>query len=324
MRTGEKKLNLDSWIEGAVNKIGGEVKNGRVIMALSGGVDSSVVCALLSRAVKGRFFPFFVDHGLVRAKDIERINSVFIKKLGVPVTILDESDRFLKRLEGVSDPERKRKIIGNEFIKVFVEAAGKIKNATHLAQGTILPDIEESAQNPKGKAKVKSHHNVGGLPEKLDLKLLEPLKDLYKDQVREVGMKLGLPEELIKQHPFPGPGLAVRIMGPVDRKKTAILNKSDAILDQELKRSGLYYSMWQAFCVFLPVKTVGVTEGERTYDNVIALRCVNSEDAMTASWTNIPNETLRRISKRIVKEVEGVNRVVMDITDKPPGTIEWE
>ncbi len=320
----EKDWDLGDWIDDAVDKIKEEVKGGKVIMALSGGVDSSVVCALLSRALKEQFYPFFVDHGLMRKKDIERINKVFLDKLDIAVTILNERERFFKKLKGVSDPEDKRKIIGNEFIKVFVKAAEKIKGATHLAQGTIFPDIIESAGTGNGSAKIKSHHNVGGLPEKLDLKLLEPLKELYKDEVRNIGIKMGLPEELIKQHPFPGPGLGVRIMGPVDSKKAKILNKADAILEQELKENSLYYGLWQAFCVFLPVKTVGVMGDARTYENVIALRCVKSTDAMTASWADLPHGALERVSTRIVNEVEGINRVVLDITNKPPGTIEWE
>ncbi len=320
----EKDWSLADWISLTTQEIKKEVEGGKVVMALSGGVDSSVVCALLSRAVKDDFFPFFVDHGLMRKKDTERIKEVFIKKMGIPVTILDTSERFFEKLQEVSDPEKKRKIIGNEFIKAFVKATEKIRGATHLAQGTIFPDIIESAGSGDGAAKIKSHHNVGGLPEKLDLKLLEPLKELYKDEVREIGRELGLPEELIKQHPFPGPGLGVRILGPVDRVKAGILKKADAILDEELKEQGLYYGLWQGFCVFLPVKTVGVMGDSRTYENVIAIRCVNSTDAMTASWADLPHAALERISTRIVNEVEGVNRVVLDITNKPPGTIEWE
>ncbi len=321
----EKDWNLGDWIDDTVEDIKRRVGDGKVIMALSGGVDSSVVCVLLSRALENnRFFPFFVDHGLMRQKDIERIKRVFIEGLSIPVTILDEKKRFFRKLKGVSDPEKKRKIIGNEFIKAFLRASGKIKGATHLAQGTIFPDIIESAKSGSSAAKIKSHHNVGGLPDKLKLKLLEPLKELYKDEVREIGIKIGLPQELIKQHPFPGPGLGVRIMGPVDSRKAEILNKADAVLDQELKENGLYYDMWQAFCVFLPVRTVGVMGDARTYENVVALRCVNSVDAMTASWSDIPHKVLERISTRIVNEVEGINRVVFDVTNKPPGTIEWE
>jgi len=320
----KKDWNLVSWIDEEINQIEREVGSGRVIMALSGGVDSSVAAVMIRKAIGDRFHPVYVDHGLMRFKDGRRIRDILIKKMGLKVKTVECGERFLAKLKGVRDPEKKRKIIGNEFVKVFTEEAESMKGITHLAQGTLYPDIIESAGDGTGASKIKSHHNVGGLPEKLHLKLLEPLKLLYKDEVRKIGEKLGLPQDIIKEHPFPGPGLAVRIMGAVNSKRADILRKADNIVDQELKNAGLYYNLWQAFCVFLPVKTVGVMGDARTYENVIALRFVDSDDAMTANWSKIPYEILSRISTRIVNEVKGVNRVVYDITNKPPGTIEWQ
>ncbi|MGM0568392.1 MAG: glutamine-hydrolyzing GMP synthase [Elusimicrobiota bacterium] len=316
--------SLGNWIDDTIKDIREKAGEGNVIMALSGGVDSSVASILVSRAVGERFFPIFVDHGLMRRKDIRRIKKVFIEDMDMDVKMMDCRRQFFEKLKGVSDPEEKRKIIGREFINSFTEGVKKIKGITHLAQGTIFPDVIESAASGNGAAKIKSHHNVGGLPQTLGLELIEPLKLLYKDEVREIGIKLGLPKELIRQHPFPGPGLAVRILGPVSSRKAEILRKADEILDEELKKQGVYYNLWQAFCVLLPVRTVGVMGDARTYDNAIALRCVKSVDAMTASWAELEYKLLGRISTRIVNSVEGVNRVVYDITNKPPGTIEWE
>ncbi|MBA7680395.1 GMP synthase [glutamine-hydrolyzing] [subsurface metagenome] len=319
-----KDWNLGEWIEIKVREIKKDVGRGKVIMALSGGVDSSVAAILIQRAIGDRFYPVFVEHGLTRWKDRKRIDDILIKKMGLHVRIADAEERFLRHLKGVRDPERKRKIIGREFINVFMNEAKKIPGITHLAQGTLYPDVIESAGAGAGAAKIKSHHNVGGLPSSLKLKLIEPLRLLFKDEVRVVGRKLGIPEEIICQHPFPGPGLAVRIIGAVNKKRINILRRADVIVEEELKKSGIYYDLWQAFPVFLPVKTVGVMGDMRTHENVIALRLVESKDAMTANWAKVSHRVLSEISTRIVNEIHGVNRVVYDLTNKPPGTIEWE
>ncbi len=316
--------NLSEWIDDKIDEIRSEVKNRKVIMALSGGVDSSVASVLIQKAIGENFYPIFVEHGLTRWKDSKRIKNVLMKKMGINVRIVDASGKFMSELKGVRDPEEKRKIIGREFINVFHEEADKLEGITHLAQGTLYPDVIESAKDGESPARIKSHHNVGGLPEVLNLKLLEPFKALYKDEVREIGLKLGVPEEIVKQHPFPGPGLAVRTAGEVTEERVEILRKSDEIVDEELKKAGVYYNLWQAFPVFLPVKSVGVMGDKRTYEYTLAIRCVESKEAMTASWARIPYGVLGRISTRVVNEVEGINRVVYDITNKPPGTIEWE
>lgn len=320
----KKDWSLKNWIDNKIDEIREEVGKGKVVMALSGGVDSSVTSVLVQKAVNDRFHPIFVDHGMMRYKDEKRIRDILMKKMGLKVSIINKQDKFLTELKGITDPEEKRKIIGKEFIDTFTNEARKIKGATHLAQGTIYPDVIESAKTGTGASKIKSHHNVGGLPEKLELKLLEPLNLLYKDEVREIGKRLGLPKEIIKQHPFPGPGLGIRIMGEVTKDRAEMLRKAGEILDKELKKAGIYYDLWQAFCVFVPVRTVGVMGDMRTYENLIAIRCVQSKDAMTANWADIPYPVMGKISTRIVNEVDGINRVVYDVTNKPPGTIEWE
>lgn len=316
--------NLTEWIENTIKEINRDVGKGKVLMALSGGVDSSVAAVLIQRAIGKRFYPVFVDHGLIREKDTERIENILIGKMGLSVKIVNKKDRFLRRLKGVKDPEKKRKIIGREFIKVFTEEAEKIQGITHLAQGTLYPDVVESAKVGAGSSKIKTHHNVGALPKRLKFKLLEPLRFLFKDEVRKVGKSLGIPREIIRQHPFPGPGLGVRILGVINKRKIDILSKADAIMEEEMKNAGVYYHLWQSFPVLLPVRTVGVMGDKRTYENVIALRCVESKDAMTANWARIPYSVLAGISTRLVNEIRGVNRVVYDLTNKPPGTIEWE
>ncbi len=316
----KKDWNLKKWIDYEIDEIRKEVGRGKVIMALSGGVDSSIASVLIKEAAGEHFYPIFVEHGLTRLKDKKRIREILIKKMGLKVKIVDCEERFLKALKGVKEPEKKRKIIGREFVKVFIEEADKISGISHLAQGTLYPDVIESAKS----SVIKTHHNVGGLPESLKLKLIEPFRLLYKDEVRIIGKQLGVPDEIINQHPFPGPGLAVRIIGTINKKKINIVRTADVIIEEELKKSGIYYKLWQAFAVFLPVKTVGVMGDMRTYENVIALRLVESKDAMTANWAKISHQVLSRISTRIVNEIKGINRVVYDITNKPPGTIEWE
>ncbi len=302
--------------------------DGKVILGLSGGVDSSVVAMLLYKAVPDKLIPIFVDTGLLRKNEGQEVVKQF-ENLGIKIHYVDASDRFFKALEGIEDPEEKRKIIGHTFIDVFYEEAMKLKqkhgDIQYLAQGTLYPDVIESkVAERKAGAKIKTHHNVGGLPEKLPFKIIEPLRYLFKDEVRALGKELGLPESIIYRHPFPGPGLAVRIIGAVTREAVSILQKADAIFIEELKKWDLYNKVWQAFAVLLPVKTVGVMGDYRTYENVIALRAVTSEDGMTADWAKLPHEFLNHVAKRIVNEVRGVNRVVYDITSKPPATIEWE
>jgi len=302
--------------------------DGKVILGLSGGVDSSVVAMLLHKAVPDKLIPIFVDTGLLRKNEGQEVVKQF-ENLGIKIYCVDASDRFFKALEGIEDPEEKRKIIGHTFIDVFYEEAMKLKqqhgDIQYLAQGTLYPDVIESkVAERKASAKIKTHHNVGGLPEKLPFKIIEPLRYLFKDEVRALGKELGLPESIIYRHPFPGPGLAVRIIGAVTREAVSILQEADAIFIEELKKWDLYNKVWQAFAVLLPVKTVGVMGDYRTYENVIALRAVTSEDGMTADWAKLPHEFLNHVAKRIVNEVRGVNRVVYDITSKPPATIEWE
>ena len=302
-------------------RLGGE---GRVVLGLSGGVDSSVVAALIHKAIGDRLTCVFVNHGLLRKNEAESVQEIFGRNFKMNLKYIDASDRFLDKLAGVADPERKRKIIGKEFIDVFAEAAAEI-DAPFLGQGTIYPDILESIPldgNPAGV--IKSHHNVGGLPPDLKFKLVEPVERLFKDEVRVVGRLLGLPAELLNRHPFPGPSLGVRHLGPIDRKTLQILREADAIVTEELRASGWYDKTWQTFAIFVPVKTVGMKNHQRTYDYVIAIRSINSVDAVTAEVVRLPWELLFKMSDRIIREVEGVNRVVYDITHKPPGTIEWE
>ncbi|MBI4802672.1 MAG: glutamine-hydrolyzing GMP synthase [Elusimicrobia bacterium] len=313
-----------SFLEETVSGIKTQVGAGSVICALSGGVDSSVAAALAHRAIGGRLHCIFVDTGLLRSGDRERMTEVFKKKFHFNLKIADASKLFLSRLKGVTSPERKRKIIGHTFIEVFEREAKKIKGAAFLAQGTLYPDVIESVSVKGPSAVIKSHHNVGGLPRKMGLALVEPLRFLFKDEVRELGRRLAIPEEILMQHPFPGPGLAIRVLGDATEERLAVLRKADLIMREEIKNAGCYGGIWQAFCVLLPIKTVGVMGDERSYENVIALRCVESVDGMTADWSKLPYALMRDISSRIVGEVKGVNRVVYDITSKPPATIEWE
>lgn len=318
------------WIMGdyakeAVEKIRAEVGDEEVILGLSGGVDSSVTAALIHRAIGQRLTCVFVDNGLLRKNEREQVRETFEKNMGLKLIVVDAIDRFMNALAGVSDPEQKRKIIGREFVNVFQEEAAKIKNAKWLAQGTIYPDVIESAGAKTKKAKViKSHHNVGGLPDTLHLKLLEPLRSLFKDEVRELGIALGLPAEMVYRHPFPGPGLGVRILGEVKREYAALLREADAIFIEELRKADLYDKVSQAFVVFLPVKSVGVMGDGRTYEWVVSLRSVETSDFMTAKWSELPYDLLGRVSNRIINEVRGINRVVYDVSGKPPATIEWE
>ena len=316
---------MESFIESSIRSIRATVGKERVILGLSGGVDSSVAAALIHRAIGAQLNCIFVDNGLLRKNEAAGVQKLFGDNFKMNLTTVDASERFLAKLAGVDEPEHKRKIIGGEFIAVFADAARKIGDAKFLAQGTTYPDVIESVSiNGNPSAVIKSHHNVGGLPPDLKFKLLEPLSHLFKDEVREVGRRLGLPESVVMRQPFPGPGLGVRHLGPVRKETLDILREADAIMVEEIKNAGLYYKMWQAFAIFLPVRTVGVMGDLRTYEYVIALRAVESMDGMTADWVNLPHELLQTISSRIINEVRGVNRVVYDVTSKPPGTIEWE
>ena len=322
---------MPNYIEEAVEKIRAQVGNDEVILGLSGGVDSSVAAALIHRAIGDQLTCVFVDHGLLRLNEAENVMQMFAQNLGVNVIHVDASADFMAKLAGVTDPEQKRKIIGAEFVEVFQREAGKRANARWLAQGTIYPDVIESAGAKTKKAHaIKSHHNVGGLPETLNLKLLEPLRDLFKDEVRELGVALGLPHDMVYRHPFPGPGLGVRILGEVRRDYADLLRRADAIFIEELRQTrdengvSWYDRTSQAFAVFLPVKSVGVMGDGRTYDYVVALRAVITSDFMTAHWAELPYSLLGRVSNRIINEVRGINRVVYDVSGKPPATIEWE
>jgi len=320
-----REWTMPHYIDEAVAHICAQVGGEEVILGLSGGVDSSVAAALLHRAIGDQLTCVFVDNGLLRLGEAGQVMETFAGHLGVRVEHVDASSEFLKHLAGVSDPEEKRKIIGREFVHVFQAEAGKMPNAKWLAQGTIYPDVIESAGARTGKAHtIKSHHNVGGLPETLHLKLLEPLRDLFKDEVRELGVALGLPPAMVYRHPFPGPGLGVRILGEVKKEYADLLRLADAIFIEELRTSGWYGKTSQAFVVFMPVKSVGVMGDGRTYEWVVALRAVQTQDFMTARWAELPHELLARVSNRIINEVRGINRVVYDISGKPPATIEWE
>ena len=316
--------NMASFIESTVENAREQVGEAEVVAALSGGVDSSVMVALLHRAIGDQLHPVFVNNGLLRKNEAHQVIETF-RGLGIELHYVDASHRFLSQLKGVSDPERKRKIIGEEFIRVFEEAAAQISAVRYLAQGTLYPDVIESVSFTGGpSAKIKSHHNVGGLPEKMNLELIEPLRELFKDEVRDLGTRLGLPDDVVWRHPFPGPGLAVRILGEVTPERVLTLQEADAIAIDEIRKAGLYGAIWQAFVVLLPVRSVGVMGDERTYEHVAAVRAVDATDGMTADWSRIPHEVLSKISNRIINEVRGINRVVYDISSKPPSTIEWE
>ena len=316
---------MGDYVAEAVAQIREQVGDEEVILGLSGGVDSSVAAALIHRAIGKQLTCVFVDNGLLRKNEREQVRETFEKNMGLKLIVVDAVDRFMNELAGVTDPEQKRKIIGRVFVEIFQEEASKLTAAKWLAQGTIYPDVIESAGAKTKKAKtIKSHHNVGGLPDTLHLKLLEPLRSLFKDEVRELGVELGLPAEMVYRHPFPGPGLGVRILGEVKREYADLLREADAIFIEELRNFDLYDKVSQAFVVFLPVKSVGVMGDGRTYEWVVSLRCVETSDFMTAVWSHLPYELLGKVSNRIINEVRGINRVVYDVSGKPPATIEWE
>jgi GMP synthase (glutamine-hydrolysing) len=320
----EPNWNMASFVETASEEVRKQVGHSHVVAALSGGVDSSVMVAMLHKAIGNRLHSIFVNNGLLRKNEAQEVLSAF-RDLNIALDYVDASDRFLSKLAGVTEPELKRKIIGEEFIRIFEEEAARFQDVRFLAQGTLYPDVIESVSFRGGPSvTIKSHHNVGGLPEKMRLELIEPLRELFKDEVRVLGTELGLPDSIIWRHPFPGPGLAVRVLGDVTPQRVALLQEADSIAMEEIRRAGLYRSIWQAFVVLLPVRSVGVMGDERTYENVAALRAVESTDGMTADWYPVPHDVLAVISNRIINEVRGINRVVYDISSKPPSTIEWE
>ncbi|WNG27014.1 glutamine-hydrolyzing GMP synthase [Cystobacter fuscus] len=316
---------MKGFIEEAQEAIRRQVgEHGRVICGLSGGVDSSVAALLLHRAIGARLQCIFVDNGLLRQDERAQVEALFVDRFHVPLKTVDARERFLGKLAGVTDPEKKRKTIGREFIAVFEEAAQEVRGAEFLAQGTLYPDVIESVSYKGPSVTIKSHHNVGGLPEKMNLKLVEPLRELFKDEVRVLGRELGLPDEMVSRQPFPGPGLAIRVLGEITEERLALVRRADAIVQQEIRDAGLYRELWQAFAVLLPVQSVGVMGDERTYESTCVLRAVTSVDGMTADWARLPYPVLERISTRITNEVRGINRVVYDVSSKPPATIEWE
>jgi GMP synthase (glutamine-hydrolysing) len=316
--------NTTSFIIKSIEGIQGTVKDKNVICAVSGGVDSSVLAMLLHKAIGEQLFCIHIDNGLMRKNESKQVLETFRNKFNINLDFVDASDIFLNRLKGIIDPEMKRKIIGNTFIEIFEKEAEKINGIEYLAQGTLYPDVIESISVKGPSATIKSHHNVGGLPEKMNLKLIEPLKYLFKDEVRKIGKELEIPDEIIERHPFPGPGLAVRIIGEITKERLQILREVDSIFIEELKKAGIYNDIWQAFAVLLPIQTVGVMGDERTYELTAALRAVTSLDGMTADWAKINSDILGRISNNIVNKIKGINRVVYDISSKPPATIEWE
>ncbi|NLE92036.1 MAG: glutamine-hydrolyzing GMP synthase [Elusimicrobia bacterium] len=319
------RWTMASFVKESVENIKKTVGKDKVVLGLSGGVDSSVAALLIHRAIGKNLRCIFIDNGLLRKDEAQQVKKVFTSNFRLNLYCVDAAKRFLTKLEGVSDPEQKRKIIGNEFVKIFEEEAARVKGVKFLGQGTLYPDVIESV-SPTGapSSRIKSHHNVGGLPEHMKLKLLEPLRELFKDEVRAVGKELGLPDFVLYRQPFPGPGLAVRIIGEVTKARLDILREADKRVIEEIKAAGCYEQIWQSFAILLPVKSVGVMGDERTYENVAALRCVTSIDGMTADWARLAPELLQKISNRIINEVKGINRVVYDISSKPPATIEWE
>lgn len=316
--------DLESFIQQSVKDIEEKVREDKVVAGVSGGIDSLVAAVLTHKAIGGQLHCIFINNGLLRKREAEEVQNSFKDNFKIDLIYIDASERFLKRLKGVSDPEAKRKIVGKEFIRVFEEKAKGIGKVKYLLQGTLYPDVIESISLNGPSSKIKSHHNVGGLPEEMNLKLLEPLKYLYKDEVRKVAKKLKFPDEIIWRQPFPGPGLSIRVIGPVDRERLDILREADEIIKQEIKKNNLYKKVWQSFGILLPIKTVGVMGDSRTYDFALSLRIVTSSDGMTANWAKISHKILGEISDRIINEVKGINRVVYDISSKPPATIEWE